>query len=409
MADIFVSYSRVDVKRAEAIAKALESHGWTVWWDLHKLRTGQSFSKAIENPLGQAKCVIVLWSRASVNSRWVKAEAKRGWDHDKLASVLLDEALPRPPFPYDDSHAGDLSGWTGDTKTPEWRKLIADLTEIVGPPSSARAQATGIEIPIQPAEAPFTVAAVPRTTSFALPEPEMVRIEPGTFLMGSAKRSGFLGMFKGEGSSDEWPQHEVRIVRAFGMGRYPVTFEEYDAFAKATKRDPPGDNGWGRGRRPVVNVSWEDAVVYAQWLSERTGKRYRLPTEAEWEYAARAGTTSAWSCGNRERDLHRHVWDFFNSGEQTHPVGEKAPNPWGLYDVHGNVWEWVQDCWHANYEGAPTDGSSWQDEAGGKCGRRVLRGGSWNYKPVLLRSATRGWNHADTRHDAIGCRLAQDL
>ena len=111
----------------------------------------------------------------------------------------------------------------------------------------------------------------------------MVRIEPGTFLMGSAE---------GEGSDDERPQHEVRIARPLGMGKYPVTFEEYDAFAKATKRDLPGDQGWGRGRRPVINVSWEDAVAYAQWLSEQTGKRYRLPSEAEWEYATRAGTST---------------------------------------------------------------------------------------------------------------------
>jgi formylglycine-generating enzyme required for sulfatase activity len=160
----------------------------------------------------------------------------------------------------------------------------------------------------------------------------------------------------------------------------------------------------------VIYVSWEDAVAYAQWLSEQTGKRYRLPTEAEWEYAARAGTRTPWSFGDDKGELGNSAWYSANSGAQTHPVGEKAPNPWGLHDVHGNVWEWVRDCWHGSYARAPTDGSAWEEADGGDCGRRVLRGGSWFDGPVTLRSAYRFRNLAVYVLGFFhGFRLAQDL
>ena len=237
----------------------------------------------------------------------------------------------------------------------------------------------------------------------------MVRIEPGTFLMGSAKGPFFLGFLRGEAFPDECPQHEVRIARPFGIGRYPVTFDEYDAFANDTKRDLPSDKGWGRGRRPVIHISWDDAIAYTQWLCTETGKRYRLPSEAEWEYACRAGTETRWSFGDEEIELDLYAWHSGNADGQTHPVGEKQPNPWGLHDVHGNIWEWVQDCWHENYEGAPIDGSAWQETEDLDCGRRVVRGGSWTNTPGSLRSAYRIRNYADDRTFNLSFRLAQDL
>jgi formylglycine-generating enzyme required for sulfatase activity len=394
MTDIFVSYARMDAERAKAIAKALNIHGWKVWWDLRSLRTGQSFGRAIEKALGQVRCVIVLWSRTSVESRWVEAEAYWAWEHDKLVSVLLDEGL-RPPFPYHNLHAQDLSGWSGDTRAPAFGKLLDDLTETIGPPSSPPVQAVRFEEPVQSAEAPATVAPLP-----GIPEPEMISIQPGTFLMGSPD---------GEGSDNVRPQHEVRIEHAFAIGKYPVTFDEYDAFAKAANRDLPNDRGWGRGKRPVIYVSWDDAVAYVKWLSAQTGKRYRLPTEAEWEYACRAGTQTPWFFGNKESDLDQYAWHDGNSGSKTHPVGEKKPNPWGLHDVNGNVWDWVQDCWHESYQGAPTDGSAWEEKAGGDCGRRVVRGGSWYGSPVWTRSAGRFRFYTVYANDFLSFRLAQDL
>jgi formylglycine-generating enzyme required for sulfatase activity len=230
----------------------------------------------------------------------------------------------------------------------------------------------------------------------------MVVIPAGSFWMGSAEAEPGR-------DEDEEPRHQVEIRHPFAVGRTPVTFAEYDHFAASTKREKPFDERWGRGNRPVIRVSWEDAVAYAQWLSDQTGKRYRLPSEAEWEYAARAGTETPWSFGNAASDLGAVAWYSENSDGQTHPVGEKEVNPWGLHDVHGNVWEWVQDCWHDSYDGAPTDGSAWGAEARGDCGRRVVRGGSWGYDPVGLRSAGRNWVGADIRYNDLGFRLAQDL
>ncbi|HRX72040.1 MAG TPA: SUMF1/EgtB/PvdO family nonheme iron enzyme [Candidatus Competibacteraceae bacterium] len=209
--------------------------------------------------------------------------------------------------------------------------------------------------------------------------PEMVVIPAGEFLMGSPEGEP-------ERQADEGPQHTVVLAQPFAMGRYAVTFEEYDRFCAATRRDQPNDRGWGRGRRPVINVSWEDAVAYCAWLSYEAGASYRLPSEAEWEYAARAGTTTAFWWGN-EIDPTRANYDgrsAYRNGargayrQRTVPVDDFQPNPFGLYQVHGNVWEWVQDSWHDDYQGAPTDGSAWE-EAGS--GPRVLRGGSWDYVP----------------------------
>ena len=243
----------------------------------------------------------------------------------------------------------------------------------------------------------WTVYSVNSQPSF--PIPEMVVIPAGSFKMGCV--SGI------DCEDDELPVHEVKID-SFAMSKYEVTFEEYDVFAKATGREWANDRDWGRGRRPVINVSWYDASAYAAWLSSQTGKRYRLPTEAEWEYAARAGTETLYSWGN-DIDVNRAncdgcagQWD----NVKTAPVGSFEANGWGLHDMHGNVREWVQDCWNKNYEDAPTDGSAWRS---GDCSERVVRGGSWFWGPIKLRSAYRRSNETDTRYSMIGFRIARDL
>jgi formylglycine-generating enzyme required for sulfatase activity len=211
--------------------------------------------------------------------------------------------------------------------------------------------------------------------------PEMLRIPSGSFLMGSPAK---------ERERDSWedPRHTVQ-VSAFAIGKYAVTFEEWDACVAASGCSTrPSDEGWGRGRRPVINVSWEHAQEYASWLSKKAGKTYRLPSEAEWEYAARAGTTTAYYWGDHIGTGHANCygcgsrWDY----KQTAPVGSFDPNPWGLYDLLGNVYQWTQDCWHDSYRGAPTDGSAW---TAGECLQRVVRGGSWNDEPSFSRSAFR--------------------
>ena len=230
--------------------------------------------------------------------------------------------------------------------------------------------------------------------------PEMVVLPTGRVRMGD---------LAGDGDDDERPVCTVTISRPIAMGRYPVTFKQYDRFVAATGAERPDDEGWGRGRRPVINVNWEDAKAYAAWLSEQTGKCYRLPSESEWEYAARAGTETAYSWGN-EIGVNRANGDGSGSkwsGRKTSPVGSFAPNGFGLYDMHGNVWEWVEDGWHDNYEGAPSDGSAWT--SGGDSFLAVVRGGSWSGFPLILRSANRYWNTPSNRFFYHGFRFVQDL
>ena len=240
--------------------------------------------------------------------------------------------------------------------------------------------------------------------------PEMVVVPAGTFMMGAPEsESG--------SNDDERPVHAV-TVPSFAVGVYEVTFEEWDACVADGGCDGhrPNNRDWGWGRRPVIVVSWDHAQSYVEWLSSRTGERYRLPSESEWEYAARAWTTTPFHTGETittEQANYDGRW-LHPSGEdpngvfraQTVPVGSFGANAFGLHDVHGNVSEWVQDCWNSDYEGAPTDGSAWLS---GDCGERVSRGGSWNYRPSGLRAAFRIRNTTGSRFSDYGFRVARTL
>jgi formylglycine-generating enzyme required for sulfatase activity len=213
---------------------------------------------------------------------------------------------------------------------------------------------------------------------------------------------------QGQGTEEERPQHEVTIAKPFAVGKYEVTFAEWDACVAAGGCPEASDSNWGRGERPVINVSWDDAQQYVAWLSRLTGKTYRLLSEAEWEYAARAGTTTLYSFGEDEAALDEYAWYHDNSNGKTQPVGKKKPNRFGLHDMHGNVWEWVEDLWHASYDGAPLDGSAWVE--GSRLSSRVLRGGSWDYDPANLRSTVRHWFTKVTRSDyGLGFRVGRTL
>jgi formylglycine-generating enzyme required for sulfatase activity len=177
--------------------------------------------------------------------------------------------------------------------------------------------------------------------------------------------------------AEETPRHEVRIAYDLAVGCYPITFEDFDRFAETGGVDPSRDEGWGRGRRPAINVSWDDAQAYVAWLGKETGQSYRLLSEAEWEYGCRAGTTTRYWWGDDPPTPERAAFDMDRSTE----VGSYPPNPWGLCDMHGNVWDWVEDCWNESYAGAPDDGRAWTS---GDCSRRVMRGGSWGDRPEGL-------------------------
>ncbi|MDE0156946.1 MAG: formylglycine-generating enzyme family protein [Gammaproteobacteria bacterium] len=273
---------------------------------------------------------------------------------------------------------------------------------------------------------------------------EMVSIPAGTFRMGD---------LSGAGWDDEEPVRSV-TVPAFRLGKYEVTVSRFRAFVEATgyrtdaERDADGYAGcfseqsegywdWVPNRswrdpgypveddQPVACVSWNDAQAFINWLNEKAGGNYRLPSEAEWEYAARAGSTTEYYFGDSESELCRYAnhadrSTYFNwrnescsdgVGNLAAVVGSYHPNGFGLYDMHGNVWEWVQDCWHDNYEGAPTDGSAWTN---GDCSRRVVRGGAWYGLAGDLRSANRSRGDRADRHGygggggLVGFRLAQD-
>jgi formylglycine-generating enzyme required for sulfatase activity len=234
--------------------------------------------------------------------------------------------------------------------------------------------------------------------------PQLIVLPRGEFMMGSADRDS-------QAHDDEKPQHLVRVGYRVAVGRYAVTFEEWDRYAddaawhRAKHLEPysPADQGWGRGARPVINVSWEDIQGYLRWLSGKTGRRYRLLSEAEWEYACRAGTKTAYHVGPA---ITHFDANFGKKVGKTVEVGSYEPNDWGLYDMHGNVWEWVDDCWNDSYKGARDEGSAWTT---GDCSRRVLRGGSWGNDPRYLRSAYRDWDVTGDRDDDAGFRVARTL
>ncbi len=256
--------------------------------------------------------------------------------------------------------------------------------------------------------------------------PLMVVVPAGSFTMGSPDDEE--GRYRLEG-----PQHEVTIGSPLAVGVYEVTFEEWDACVAAggCSGYSPGDEGWGRGRLPVINVSWEDAQAYAQWLSGETGEDYRLLSESEWEYVARAGTETAryWGEDAAEQCLHANGLDQdlarTNEGRawmeeynrmspvpcsdghgRTAPVGSYPANAFGLHDIVGNTNEWTQDCWNATYEGAPSDGSAREE---GDCASRALRGGGWFGGARVLRVAFRLGYPAENRYFVIGFRVARNL
>ncbi|MCP4937067.1 MAG: formylglycine-generating enzyme family protein [bacterium] len=232
----------------------------------------------------------------------------------------------------------------------------------------------------------------------------MITIPAGSFMMGSKA---------GEGDDDEHGanggQLKVSIAKPFAVSKFEVTFDQWDAcLAQGGCKNTASYSSWGRGDRPVINVSWHGAKNYVKWLSELTRQNYRLLSEAEWEYVARAGSQTIYAWGD-EIGKKKANCDGCGSqwgGQKTAPVGSFGANKFGLHDMHGNVWEWVEDCYQNSYKGAPTDGSA---RAAKTCDDRVLRGGSWNDNPRVLRSANRYRFRPVDRVNVIGFRVARSL
>jgi formylglycine-generating enzyme required for sulfatase activity len=479
MADIFLSYAREDRERAKVLAKALEDHCWTVWWD-PQIPPGKTFDQVIETALDEAKSVVVLWSKESIGSDWVKEEADEAKRRNILVPALIDRV--NPPLGFRRIHAADLIDWEGDKNHPGFAGLLVAISEIVGPPvieepvgartkiSESQAEtvkATGdksdreprLSVPEQQpvssvtpptdGEPDFglssvTVARPKRKRGSAIvigvatlvllaigiflvndwkkpskltttipPSPgrqtggqpiaekkpknadsftnsigmKFVRIPPGSFLMGNDISPAETARKYGGGAGQyeyEHPQHKVSIEQPFYLQSTEVTQGQW----KKVMGDNPSHFVNCGEDCPVEQVSWNDAQEFVKKLNElESTDKYRLPSEAEWEYACRAGTTTEYSFGDDSSKLGDYAWYSDNSNGQPHPVRQKKPNAWGLYDMHGNILEWVEDDWHKNYEGAPHDGRAWVDEPRGS--HRVLRGGFWNGNQNSARAASR--------------------
>ena len=303
------------------------------------------------------------------------------------------------------------------------RKAQASRTVVAAAPAAAVAEAPAAE-PLAPVAAPTGLLRDDFLDGSGQ-GPELVCLPSGRFQMGAHEEEHKAALKAG--SQQGWlerekPQHWVGIERGFALALHPVSVGEWRAFVKAT--------GWERGlsetdwdnpgfvqndQHPVVGVSWNDAQRYLSWLGEKTGQVYRLPSEAEWEYACRAGTRTAFNVGDTISTEQAnfdglYVYDGGARGQYRGGTSERGtfqPNAWGLFDMHGNVWEWVQDIVHDNYDGAPVDGSAWED--GGDTSRRILRGGSWLYHPRYLRSAIRNGFSIVLSNDIVGFRVARQL
>jgi formylglycine-generating enzyme required for sulfatase activity len=233
--------------------------------------------------------------------------------------------------------------------------------------------------------------------------PKMIVLPAGDFIMGSPDGTPSR-------NPSEGPQHKVTIAKPFAVSKFDITFREWDMCESAGACPRALDNNWGREDGPVFNVSWYDAQRYVAWMKRITGKDYRLLTESEWEYASRAGSVSAYpwgdeiGTGNANCDGCGSQW----GNKRPAPVGSFRPNAFGLYDMQGNVWKWLEDCFNENYIGAPTDGSAWTVGCSDTI-RHVVRGGSWDSEPEYLRTSARGRNSPGFRINYIGFRLARTL
>ena len=319
-----------------------------------------------------------------------------------IASSLLEEfyfrgsgaAAPAPAAPAPVARAPTPAPAPAPVPAPAPAPppVVAQPRPAPAPPPPAQAPAPAPSRQASTAPTRFETGQIFRDCADC---PEMVVVPAGNFMMGA----------KGE---RERPVHRVQIDKPFAIGRYEITFSEW---MKCNDEGPcnhrPSDRGWGRGNRPVINISWVHAKAYATWLSQKTGQTYRLPSEAEWEYAARAGTKTTFSWGADVGVRNANCADCnTREGPKTLPVGSFKPNAFGLFDTAGNVAEWVEDCWNDNYRNAPSDGSAWIT---GQCRLRVLRGGAFDSQSTIANSEVRFRYDYDVAYSANGFRLVREL
>ena len=429
MADIFISYKKEDRAHAVRLTESFTAEGFTVWWD-DDITPETAWDKKIEQQIADALGVVVLWTPRSIVSDWVRTEAHYAHDRGKLVPVLIEKC--DLPLAFMLAQTVDLCQWDGDREDRRWRKLLTWLADLKLPRVASAGTLAGAPanpfrdvIARLPSGEPIVDgslinAATPAGTLFQDgPDAPIMRVLPaGAFLLGATQDDPDRASYEG-------PQKRIEIPRPFAIGLYQITRKEYDRFSGAAARpaDPQPSRGgigrwFGRAEKPAAsvetadpevvanNVSFDDAVAFADRLSAALGETYRLPSEAEWEYACRANSRT------------RYAWgDTIGPGQALYrypdgaPAGPAAPgrfpaNSFGLYDMHGNVRELTADMWHESYDTTPTDGRPALDGHGNM---RVVRGGGWSDPPSVLRSAARGRVTQTIRSNVIGLRLVRVL
>jgi formylglycine-generating enzyme required for sulfatase activity len=427
MVDAFVSYKKEDFEAASRVVAALRENGLSVWWD-EGLTSKSAWDAEIERVIAEAATVVVLWTPRSVTSDWVRTEAHYGLNHGKLIPVMLETCTI--PIAFMLRQTLNLCDWRGERDHHQWRKLLAWIADLAAakPGSVTAGQPAGATLPHRfhdvvgrltsgdpIVDGALVSASTPSGTAFrdgdGLP---VMRIVPlGAFLVGSPATEP-------ERSVSEGPQRRVEIPAPFAVGVFPVLLSEFEA---AVGRRPPTSTserprGWaGLFKRPatpapasaapnpvmpVTNISFEDAQEFVARISSATGASYRLPSEAEWEYACRAGSRSRYSFG----DLIDTTMAVFAAGTGPAAPGSCPANAFGLHDMHGNVREWTADLWHESHATTPLDGSAYTD---GHSSMRVVRGGGWRDTAPMLRSAARLRATQSIRDNVIGFRVARTL
>jgi formylglycine-generating enzyme required for sulfatase activity len=377
---IFISYAREDQDKAHQIYRRLLDAGCNPWIDIENLLPGEKFKNVIEQTLTNCDMVIVCLSTASVRKRsFFQREVKQALD--RLQEMLADDVFVVPvrfdncgiPSDLAQYHCEDLFGQREDRG---WQHLLEAIERQAKNLSKPIVKPAGRSIPQPTISAPVN-HVLEQSQSFSEDlgngvKLEMIYLPGGTFWMGSPD---------GVGEINEHPKHRVTLS-PFYIGKYTVTRGQWKAVVDKVPTYFDGDD------LPVERESWDGAVKFCKMISKQTGRTYRLPTEAEWEYACRAGATGLYCFGDDGRTLEQYAWYQGNYDGKSHPVGQKKPNQFGLYDMHGNVWEWCQDWYDANYytQSPETDP---QGPVKG-VGMKVIRGGSSSYSSVHCRSASRG-------------------
>jgi formylglycine-generating enzyme required for sulfatase activity len=399
--DVFLAHNSVDKPLVREISARLRERGLNPWLDEEQILAGELFQEEIQKAIPNIKSAAIIIGVEGLG-RWQIIELHT------LISQFIDQEIKVIPvllpgvsvFPEKLLFLRQFHGVSFKEITDEnaFNQLIRGI-------KGKKPQLTNSS-PSSPAfqSPPLSVPQSPLSFTETLPSNiklEMVKIPAGSFLMGTeeAEVIRLCKEYETDWCKCEMPQHRVNL-QEFYLGKYPVTQEQYQAIM-GSNPSYFKDNS----KNPVENVSWEDAQAFCQKLNDKTEKKYRLPSEAEWEYACKSGTQTRYYFGDNEKLLGEYVWYDANSGNKTHPVGQKKPNNWGLYDMSGNVWEWCEDGWHKNYENAPKNGSSW-NENDYQTSLKLLRGGSWNNNSRYCRSARRNGDYAGSRVSNNGFRLA---